>query len=212
VGDPDGDGVVDEAPCGGDNSNPNRRPERIDAAFPGDDDGDTQVNEPLPPGSSNYDCDGDGFKGNQENLIYLNAPSTTRDQDPCGNNGWPLDLVSSNSVNIADINSFLNPLRTGDNVDAHGAYNMFGHALDDDGDTTIESNENPNSNGGPNDPPTFNVARWNLSLPPHLRTTLINIQDLNAILAGAFGSPARPPMFLGGYAFFTNSGQCPWPP
>jgi len=213
VPDPDGDGVIDEAPCGGNNSNPNLRPERIDAAFPGDDDGDTLVNEPLPAGSNNYDCDGDGWTGVQESLLYGNAPSTVRDQDPCGNNGWPLDLTgSSNAANIADLNSFLAPTRTGDNLDAHGAFNMFSHPLDDDGDTKIEDNEKPNSNGGFNDPPTFNLGRWNLSLPPHLPATLLNIADLNSVLTGALGSPARPPMFHGELAFYTNSGTCPWPP
>jgi len=97
-------------------------------------------------------------------------------------------------------------------LDAHGAFNMFGHPLDDDGDTKIEADEKPNSNGGFNDPPTFNLGRWNLSLPPHLPTTLLNIADVNSFLAGALGSPARPPMFNGEPAFFTNGGVCPWPP
>lgn len=81
-----------------------------------------------------------------------------------------------------------------------------------DGDTAIESNEDPDSNGGSNDPPTYNVRRWNLQLPPHLASTQINIGDLNALISGAVGSPARPPMFGGSVAFFTNSGRCPFPP
>ena len=59
--DSDGDGVydVDEGPCGGDPLNPLLRPERLDGPFHNvDDDGDTDVDEPLPTGSEDYDCDG----------------------------------------------------------------------------------------------------------------------------------------------------------
>jgi len=98
--DSDGDGVfdADEAVCGGSVYNAALRPERIDLA--GDDDGDTLVNEPLPPGSENNDCDGDGYKGSAENNVYL--PSILGDQDSCGwaptsapfgiPIGWPADL------------------------------------------------------------------------------------------------------------------------
>jgi hypothetical protein len=89
---------------------------------------------------------------------------------------------------------------------------MFNHPLDDDGDTVIESAEDPDSNGGANDPPTYNVRRWNLQLPPHLTTTQINIGDLGALVVGAVGSPGRPPMFGGQTAFFTNGGRCPFAP
>jgi len=88
------------------------------------------------------------------------------------------------------LNSFLSPLRL------DGTFNKFNHALDNDGDTAID--------------PV--MARWNLALPPQTPSTLINIQDLNVLLTGAIGSPARPPMFGGQPAFFTNGGQCPWPP
>jgi hypothetical protein len=219
--DSDGDGFINDGcpgatevvGCGGDPLSPNRRPERIDGAFAStDDDADGSMNEALPAGSGGLDCDGDGWTGNQENLIYGDAPSTVSDQDPCGNNGWPMELSgNNNAVNIADLNSYLSPLRTGDNVDAHGAFNMFSHPLDDDGDTIIESGEDPDSNGGVNDPPTYNLRRWNLQLPPHDPGTQINIGDLNSLIAGGVGSGARPPMFGGQQVFFTGGGMCPWP-
>ena len=202
--DDDGDRVndVDEGPCGGNALNAAIRPERLDT--PADDDGDTLINEALPsPASDGFDCDGDGWKGDQENLIYNNAPSTGRDQDPCGYDGWGSDLsgVSNTTVNIADINSFLSPPRASN--DGHGTFNKFNHTLDDDGVLGIDSD----------------MARWNLSVPPHLASTAINIADLNALITGAPGSPARPPMFNGLLAFFTDpdgagplvSGECPWP-
>ena len=108
--DDDGDKVndVDETNCGSDPLNISKRPERID--LPGDDDGDGQVNEPLPPGSENYDCDGDGFKGSVENLIY-SATGTGRNQDPCGENGWPADFDNNNALSLTDLASFIAPAR-----------------------------------------------------------------------------------------------------
>jgi CSLREA domain-containing protein len=211
VCDPDDDNDlvsdVDESFCGGANFNASLRPERLDT--PGDDDGDTVANESLPGGSAAYDCDGDGWRGDQENLIYGDAPSTARDQDPCGNNGWPAELSGGNNVlNIADIGSFLTPARAAADYGSGGAFNMFDHALDDDGDTMIESAEDPGSPGGP----TYNVRRWNLLTPPHTASTKVNIGDLNSLITGAEGSPARPPMFGGQLAFFTNGGVCPFAP
>ena len=195
VGDTDGDFLTDQTEyyCGSPPGDVSKRHERLDLA--GDDDGDTAIDEPLPAGSAAFDCDGDGWPGNQENLIYLDAPGTARDQDACGNNGWPADLAppGNNTVNIQDLNSFLAPNRPDD---GHGTFNKFGHPLDDDGDTVIDAA----------------MARWNLQMPPHAASTLINIGDLNALITGAAGSPARPPMFGGQQAFFTNGGMCPWPP
>ncbi len=203
--DEDNDGVygVDEGPCGGDSLNAGKRPERLDTS--GDDDGDTVVNEVLPGGSAAFDCDGDGWKGDQENLVYNDAPSTARDQDPCGNNGWPADLDPSNTLDIGDINSFTAPNRPNPShpyTDSHGAFNKFGHPLDD-------------SNNGTNMPPSDGLidplmARWNLDLPPHLATTFIDIGDLNSINPGVAAGSSRPPMFGGLSAFFTNGGQCPY--
>ena len=127
-------------------------------------------------------------------MLLFGAGTTANDQDACGNNGWGSDLAGNNNiVNIQDLNSFLSPPRPDD---GHGTFNKFSHPLDDDGDTNI-------------DPA---MARWNLQTPPHMAGTLINIGDLNALITGADGSPARPPMFGGQQAFFTNGGMCPWAP
>ncbi|HSP56512.1 MAG TPA: CARDB domain-containing protein, partial [Dehalococcoidia bacterium] len=88
-------------------------PERTDGAFGGaDDDGDTQVDESLGPGAGAYDCDGDGFAGNTEDVVYQ---ASARDQDPCGGGGWPADLwdqppFSANKITVQDLTSFLAPV------------------------------------------------------------------------------------------------------
>jgi hypothetical protein len=154
--DDDTDGVydVDENPCGGNQVDPAKRPERVDGVFAGvDDDGDTQIDEPLPGGASAYDCDGDGYKGSAEANVFQGMASG-RDQDPCGTNAWPADLVSgsipdsTNRVNIADINSFFAPVRRLDT-----------------------------SPGNPN----FNV-RWDLVPGAGIFADVINIADLSSVL------------------------------
>ena len=67
------------------------------------------MNEPLPPGAIAFDCDGDGYVGATETHVM------TSDQDPCGADGWPSDLVAdgwqANTLNIQDLGSFLLPMR-----------------------------------------------------------------------------------------------------
>jgi len=113
--DADADGLVDsvETPCGSDPLAAASVPERIDGPFAGvDDDGDAQTDEPLPPGASSYDCDGDGYIGAGEDHVYSNLGP--RDQDACGNDGWPADLVSTgpsaNRITLTDLSSFIAPL------------------------------------------------------------------------------------------------------
>jgi parallel beta-helix repeat protein len=110
--DDDNDALSDgvEIGCGSDPLSPASLPERIDT--PGDDDGDTLVNEALPPGAEAYDCDGDGYAGTRE------ANVTTSDQDPCGGSGWPSDLFPGtpggfqyNTLNIQDLGTFIAPVR-----------------------------------------------------------------------------------------------------
>jgi CSLREA domain-containing protein len=100
-------GDIAEVACGAEVVNGASRPERVDT--PGDDDGDTLVNEALPAGAGAYDCDGDGFAGSAEGQI------TTSDQDPCGGSGWPSELVSNggsaNRLDLQDLGSFLMPVR-----------------------------------------------------------------------------------------------------
>jgi hypothetical protein len=103
--DDDNDGVYDvaEQNCGGNPLNAGIRPERTDLA--GDQNGDGLPSEPLPPGSQNYDCDGDGFIGSRE------AQIGTNDQDSCGANGWPADFDNNNSLGLPDLASFVAPTR-----------------------------------------------------------------------------------------------------
>lgn len=185
--DADGDGVQNavESACGSNAANAASLPERIDGTFATvDDDADTLADEALPAGGNTYDCDRDGFVGTSESSIGTN------DQDPCGNNGWPADLnpgspdPTDNKLTIGDFNSFLFPLRSVN--DGHGTFNKFGHPVPD------------------SDP---NIARWNLD-----PNSVIDIADWNALSPGVNSPTARPPMFGGQPAFFTNGGQCPWPP
>jgi hypothetical protein len=110
----------------------------------------------------------------------------TRADDPCGSDAWPADLAGNdNRLNIGDFNSFLFPLR-GD-----GSFNKFGHPVPDPNDASI--------------------ARWNLESAGPGATT-INIGDLNALNPAVIAPTARPPMFGGQPAFFTNGGVCPLSP
>ena len=95
ISDNDGDGVndTDEDNCGADSLDPGSVPERLDGAFSGvSDDGDVDVDEALPPGSETFDCDGDGWSGEDEEHVF-SAAGTANDQDPCGTNGWPPDII-----------------------------------------------------------------------------------------------------------------------
>jgi hypothetical protein len=123
------------------------------------------------------DGDGDGFTDESE-IIYIG----TGPSDPCGNDGWPLELAGDdNRLNIADFASFIFPLRT------DGSFRKFGHPVPDPDDASI--------------------ARWNLD-----PNAVINIADLNALNPGVNSPTSRPPMFGGQPAFFTNGGVCPFTP
>jgi hypothetical protein len=184
--DDDSDGVydVDEQACGSNPLNSTLRPERLDGPFAGvDDDGDGSTDEPLPPSREGFDCDGDGWIGRWEMDVF-GVVGTSKDQDPCGNDGWPSDLIGiDNSLTIADIRSFLAPIRM------DGSFNKFSHPVPDDEDPS--------------------VGRWDLRQPTN---GVIDIADLNRLNPGVNTNMARPPMFGGQPAFFTNLGQCPWPP
>ena len=113
-GDLDGVNDADEISCGGDPDNAAVRPERVDGPFAGvSDDGDAEIDESLPAGGANFDCDGDGYKGVTENHVF--DGSGGRDQDPCGANGWPAELssagLSDNAITLTDLTSFIAPVR-----------------------------------------------------------------------------------------------------
>ncbi|MEK6968080.1 MAG: thrombospondin type 3 repeat-containing protein [Nanoarchaeota archaeon] len=132
-----------------------------------------QVNDTIAPffvgdnlgDACDDDWDNDGFNNTNEVLI------TTNPRDPCGIDGWPLELNvgssgfnSTNKINIVDITSFLVPVR-------HFGTNV----------------------GDPNYSP-----RWDLVPGKGQFTTDINIQDLTALIAGP---TAFPPMLGGAKAF-----------
>jgi hypothetical protein len=189
--DDDNDALADvsEDQCGSDPLDGGSVPERID--LPGDDDGDTVADEPLPGGSASSDCDGDGYTGTAEAHVYDTGASTTPDQDPCGTNvfppsdppspiGWPSDLhpgdmilPSVNRVTIVDLQSFLAPTRY----------------LDQD------VGDSPGN------------VRWDLIPGPGVLGTDINAQDYQALIAGA---TANPPMLSGARAL--DGPECPWAP
>ncbi len=192
--DDDNDGVydADEAACGSKALDPASRPERLDGTFGGlDDDGDTAVDEALPPGSEGFDCDGDGWTGSQEKLIF-NAANTANDQDPCGNDGWPADLDPNNTLNIGDFTSYLFPAGANDghldNAISPGfSFNYFAHTVPDAGRVGEE--------------------RWNIA--PGF-DGVVDIGDLSVLNPAVTAPTARPPMFGGAPAFF--AGPCPWAP
>ncbi len=117
--DDDNDSVfdLDELNCGGSSQNAGRRPERIDDPFDNtDDDGDTQVDEPLPAGANAFDCDGDHYTGSEEFHVF--GGLTTGDQDACGTAAWPADIVDGplpafalNRVQLPDLSSYILPVR-----------------------------------------------------------------------------------------------------
>jgi hypothetical protein len=210
--DSDGDGVADsvdanddndmlvdaaEVACGSDPVVAASLPERVDGPFAGaDDDGDTQVDEALPAGASDFDCDGDGYKGSAEDHVssYLPQPMSplaqpSPDQKTCQeydgtfpNPGahvrpskrWPADIASSafslNKVNVQDLSSFTTPVRY----------------LNQDVGT---------------DPAD---VRFDLSPAAPLG---INIADMAALTNGA---TAFPPMLGGARSF--GGPACPWAP
>jgi hypothetical protein len=199
--DDDGDSIPDgdEAACGSDPLDvtpPLSRPERLDAAFAGaDDDGDTQIDEALPGGAGGFDCDGDGYTGDDESHVYSYLPQMSGDQKTCQeydlthpnpnpdtkpSRRWPSELNKSagppdsfNRVNILDITSLLAPVR------------YFG--------TDVGSN--------PGD------VRFDLRPGPGLFMEDINIEDLTALLAGSSGFP---PMLASARAF--DGATCPYGP
>lgn len=158
----DGDNLLNttETACGSDPLHSGRIPERTDAVFSGtDDDGDSEVDEPLPPGAETYDCDGDGFAGEAEDHIFGGAGGL--DQDACGTDAWPNDFISgslpesTDRLNIADLATFVAPVR---------------HINTDVG--TYPSDE-----------------RWDLVPGPGPLEDDISILDLSAAVSGSTGFP-----------------------
>jgi FtsP/CotA-like multicopper oxidase with cupredoxin domain len=203
--DSDGDGVpdADETACGSDLSVAVSIPERVDGPYAGlDDDGDTEVDEALPLGSVEFDCDRDGYKGDDplgspplsENHVYSYLPQTDGDQRRClyydtdfvlvdpnqtsatPSKAWPSDFVQGGIPNST------NKITIGDLVSFVAPVRYFG--------TNVGTN--------PGD------VRWDLQPGPGVLPTDININDLAAMIAGSTGYP---PMLGGAMAF--GGPDCP---
>ncbi len=219
--DDDGDGFDDtiETGCGSIPVDSGSRPERTDGVFAGsDENGDTQLDEPLPVSAAAFDCDRDGFTGaaeagtpfcgdglNSDATVFGGADDGvvddgcpggplqtgawseaefsigTGDQDPCGNDGWPLELYTPtlNLITLQDLTSFIATPR------------RFGTSP---GDTALLD--------GPDE---YN-KRWDL-LPGGM-PDWINLQDFVALIAS--GSATGKPPMLGGVRAF-GGPACPWP-
>ena len=199
--DTDGDSFTDETEyfCGSPADDGGMVPERVDGTFAGaSEDGDAEIDEPLPPGAQSFDCDGDGYTGAAEDHAYSYIGQLDGDQKTCQEYDtnftavdsnqtaatpslrWPSDFNSSaspldsfNRLNILDLTSFLAPVK------------YFG--------TDLGTN--------PGD------VRWDLTPGKGVFLTDINIQDITAMIAGSSGSP---PMLGGAKALF--GPVCPWAP
>jgi TolB protein len=182
-------GATEAVACGSNGVNPSLAPERAD--LPGDEDGDGQANEPLPPGTGSYDCDGDGFVGSREDHIYSYLSQTNGDQKRCReydlafpnpgqhvrpSKSWPVDLATSafsfNKVNLQDLSVFIAPVRYLD--------------------TDVGTNSSD--------------VRFDL-VPGSVTQFDINVVDVAALIAGPSGAP---PM-LGGQRAFAGP-ECAYPP
>ena len=110
----------------------------------------------------------------------------TKADDPCGGDAWPADLAGND--NRLNIGDFNSFLFP---LRGNGSFNKIFHPVPD--------------------PDDANVARWDLQ-----PSNAIDIGDLNALNPAVMAPTARPPMFGGQPAFFTNAGAgvgvCPLPP
>jgi hypothetical protein len=206
----------DEVICGG--ATPSLlRPERIDGPFDNvDDDGDTQVDEPLPVNAAyNHDCDGDGFDGSAEagTLLCGNTVNDDAWDDSTVNDGCPSVTGQVGLYSEAQFN-----LSTSDQ-DACG---YSGWPLDfisggiPDSTNRINITDLVSFLAGPSGRrldtrpgDTAYSRRWDLIPGPNAGTgTWIQVGDLTALFGGFTGFP---PMSFGNKVFGTPF-VCPWPP
>jgi hypothetical protein len=224
--DDDGDLVTDDAEtaCGSDPMDvtpPLSRPERVDGAFAGvDDDGDTAVDEALPGGAANFDCDGDGYTGAAEGGTAL-CGNGMNDDDKVGvalvpddaviDDGCPGGPAQAGAFSEAQFNiggsdqdpcglaSWPSDFFTGGFPDSTNKINIT------DLTSFIAPPELRRLDSAPGQP-TFD-KRWDLSPGRGVFNNMINVTDLTSLIAGSSGFP---PM-LGGVKAF-NGPACPWGP
>jgi Tol biopolymer transport system component len=220
--DPDDDGDLvgdaDEAACGSDPLDvtpPLSRPERVDGVFAGaSDDGDAGVDEPLPPGAENFDCDGDGYTGAAEAGTPLCSGGANDDgtgpmlDDAVANDGCPGGPAQVGTYSEAQFNIGTNdqdpcgiPAWPSDFA-AGGIPNSTNRITLTDLTSFTAMSRKINTSPGDDD---YN-PRWDLLPGRGLLGQWINVNDLTALTLGATGSP---PMFSGNRAF--NGATCPWP-
>jgi hypothetical protein len=219
--DDDGDGIADlvEVGCASDPVDvtpPLSRPERVDGAFAGaDDDGDTQVDEPLPGGASSFDCDGDGYTGAAEDGASLCGNGVDDDgagpvfDDTVVNDGCPGGPPQSGAYSEAEFNigtSDQDPCGNDgwpSDLASGGVPNSTNRVTITDLTSflapVLRLNTSPGDEG-------FS-SRWDLRPRSGQFVIWIAINDLTTLLSGSSGSP---PMFGGARAF--NGPVCPWAP
>ena len=120
------------------------------------------------------DDDSDGFSDVIEQHIgtdQLDKCANTATPNDEANDRWGADFDDNKTRNIADMGSFLFPLRP------DGTFNKFGHTVPDGADPAL--------------------VRWDIDLS----SPAINIADLNSINPAVNSPTARPPMFGGQPAF-----------
>ena len=216
--DDDNDGVGDneETNCGSNSMNASRRPERIDGVFAGvDDDGDASIDEALPPGAANFDCDGDGYTGAAETGSLLCNNATNDDgtifgpaddavvNDGCSGGPAQAGTFSEAQFNIGGNDQDPCGLASWPNDFVSGGIPNSTNKLTITDLTSFLApvrrlDKSPNH-------PDFS-SRWDLVPGRGLFTNWIAINDLTALLAGPSGFP---PMLGGGRAF---NGTCAWAP
>ncbi len=217
--DADGDGIDGsiEITCGSDPGNSGLRPERIDGVFAGvDDDGDTLVDEPLPAGAANVDCDGDGWSGSRESGTPLCGNGINDDglggvsDDGVVDDGCPGGPAQVGAYSEAQFNIGLTDQDPCGNNGWPGELQSGGFSANRITLADVTSFTTPPTARKFGTSPgnaAFN-SRWDLI--PGGGPTWINLADITSLTAGLAGSPARPPM-LGGVRAF-GGPTCPWPP
>ncbi|TMB94297.1 MAG: hypothetical protein E6J42_11640 [Chloroflexi bacterium] len=225
-GDGDADGVFSsvESACGSNSTDPATRPERIDGSFAAvDDDGDSLVDEPLPAGAANFDCDGDGYKGSVEAGTPLcgngvNDDGASVGDDTVVDDGCPGGPPQSGAFSEGQFH-----IGTTDQDPCGGRYSGAGDGWPSDfvtGGVPDSTNRititDITSFLAPirrldADPGNANFSsRWDLMPGKGPFAHWVAVNDLTALIAGPTGLP---PM-LGGVtrAFGSPGPPCPWPP
>ena len=216
AGDSDGDLLADqtEYQCGASAGAAQSRPERIDGAFFGvDDDGDTQIDEPLPVAAANSDCDGDGSAGGAEGGMSLCGNGVNDDgvvfggaDDGVVDDGCPGGPAQVGTYSEAQFSIGLTDQDPCGNNGWPGELQSDGSSANRItlADVTSFVVPAPRKFGTSPGAPGFN-SRWDLL--PAGNVSWINLADITSLTPGA---TSRPPM-LGGVRAF-GGPVCPWAP